>query len=293
MSSYRREVTVGGIVLVGIAAFFLGTTWLRGLSIGAADHVYVVYDDIGMLKAGAPVRVSGAPIGRVEKIELMDVGRVIVTFTYDGEKVRPTKSGTAALVAVGMLGDVAIDFDPGRGAPLTEADTLVGTTEKGLFDVGAGLAARADTVMSSLNRMLDTNMVIDLRRTLASTDRLMSYLADPRRGPAAELPATMRSLQMVSARLDSTLRALDAAALQSRVDSTMRSAGDMAARFSATSARLDSLLGKIERGDGTLGKLANDPALYDEIRKTMAATAALIDEIKKDPGKIGITVKMF
>lgn len=239
------------------------------------------------------MQVSGAPIGRVEDIELLSVGRVLVTFTYDADKVTPTRDGTAALVSVGMLGDMAIDFDPGRGVPLTDADTLIGSSTPGLFDVGAGLAARADTVMSSLNRMLDTGAVVDLRRTLNSTERLMNYLADQRRGPTAELPATMRSLQQVSARLDSTLRALDAAALSSRVDSTMRSAANMAERFAATSARLDSLLAKVERGDGTLGRLANDSTLYVEIRRTMAATAALIDEMKKDPGKIGITVKMF
>ncbi len=293
MHSYQKEVTVGGLVLLGVAAFFFGATWLRGKSIGGADHVRVLYEDIGTLKNGAPVQVSGAPIGRVEDIELLSVGRVLVTFTYDAKRVQPTRDGNAALVSVGMLGDMAIDFDPGRGAPLTDADTLVGTSKPGFFDVGTGLAARADTVMSSLNRMLDTAMVVDLRRTLNSTERLMTYLSDQRRGPTAELPATMRSLQAVSARLDSTLRQLDAPALNARLDSTMRSASDMAQRFGATSARLDSLLAKVQRGEGTLGRLASDSTLYDEIRKTMAATAALIDEMKKDPGKIGITVKMF
>ncbi len=293
MHSYQKEATVGGLVLLGIAAFFLGATWLKGTTIGGANHIFVTFADVGTLKSGAPVRVSGAPIGRVEEIELLEFGRVLVALTYDEEKVRPTRDGKASLVAVGMLGDMAIDFEPGNGATITDADTLVGTVARVIFGAAATVAARADTVMSSLNRMLDTNMVVDLRRTLSSTDRLMTYLADPRRGPTAELPATMRSLQLVSARLDSTLRQLDAARLQNRVDSTMRSAGAMAERFAATSARLDSLLAKVERGEGTLGKLANDDALYDEIRKTMAATAALIDEMKKDPGKIGITVKMF
>ena len=293
MSSYRREVTVGGLVLLGIAAFFLGATWLKGTTIGGADHIFVSFDNIGTLKTGAPVRVSGAPIGRVEKIELLEFGRVIVSLTYDEEKVRPTRDGKAMLVAVGMLGDMAIDFEPGAGATITEADTLRGTVVSGLFDAAAGLTARADTVMTSLNRMFDTAIVVDLRQTLQSTDRLMTYLRDPQRGPTSELPATMRSLQLVSARLDSTLRAIDAARLQSGLDSTLASTSNMANRFAATSARLDSLLAKIERGEGTLGKLASDSTLYDEIRRTMAATAALIEEMKKDPGKIGITVKMF
>lgn len=293
MHSYHKEATVGGFVIVGVAAFFFGSMWLRGQTIGTPDQVLVTFENVGNLKIGGPVRVSGAAIGKVEKIDLLGVGKVLVGFTYDEDLITPTKGGTAAIVGIGMLGDMAVDFEPGTGARLTERDTLVGTMSPGFADIGADLAGEAKTAMTSLNRMLDTGLVVDLRRTLTSTDRMMAYFADPRRGPTAEVSATMRSLQVVSARLDSTLRAIDAARLSSRVDSTMRAAGDMSARIAATSARIDSLLAKIARGDGTLGKLANDDALYEEIRKTMAATAALIEEMKKDPGKIGITVKVF
>ena len=293
MHSYHKEATVGGFVILGVAAFFFGSMWLRGKTLGTPDQVLVRFANVGNLKVGGPVRVSGAAIGKVEQIDLLGVGQVVVGFTYDKDLVTPTQNGKAVIVGIGMLGDMAIDFEPGTGAPLTEADTLVGTMTPGFADIGADLAGEAQAVMQSLNRMLDTGLVVDLRRTLTSTDRMMTYFADPRRGPTAEVSATMRSLQVVSAQLDSTLRAIDAARLSSRVDSTMRAAGDMSARIAATSARMDSLLAKIARGDGTLGKLANDEALYDEIRKTMAATAALIDEMKKDPGKIGITIKMF
>jgi phospholipid/cholesterol/gamma-HCH transport system substrate-binding protein len=132
-----------------------------------------------------------------------------------------------------------------------------------------------------------------LRHTLASTDKLLRYLADQQGGPTAEVNATMKSLQATSARLDTTMAQLDAKALQARLDTTMRSAGQLADEMKATTARMDSLLARIQRGEGTLGKLSADSGLYLDLRKTLQSTNNLIDELTKNPGKIGVTVKLF
>lgn len=291
MHSYHKEATVGALALVALAAFVGGTLWLRGKSIGAPE-LNVVFADIGNLKEGAPVRISGAPVGRVEEIVFEGVGKVRVGLVFSLD-ITPAETARASIGSIGMLGDAVINLDPGQGAPLARGATIQGTTEVGLFDKGAELADQATIAMTSLNRMLDTALVIELKQTLASSQRLLDYYADSKQGPTAELGATMRALRSTSARLDSTLVGIDAPALQARLDSTMRSTGTLADRLAATSTRVDSMLARIERGEGTLGKLASDTLLYGDLRRTMKATAELIDEIKKNPGKLGITVRVF
>ncbi|MDX2262747.1 MAG: MlaD family protein [Gemmatimonadales bacterium] len=291
MHSYHKEATVGALVLVALAAFVGGTLWLRGKSIGKPE-LNVVFADIGNLKEGAPVRISGAPVGRVEEIVFEGVGKVRVGVIFS-QDITPAETARASIGSIGMLGDAVINLDPGQGAPLPKGATIVGTTEVGLFDKGAELADQASLAMTSLNKMLDTALVIELKQTLASSQRLLNYYADSKQGPTAELGATMRALRTTSARLDSTLVGIDAPALQARLDTTMRSAGNLSDRLAATSARVDSMLARIERGEGTLGKLASDTLLYGDLRRTMKATAELVDEIKKNPGKLGITVRVF
>ncbi len=291
MHSYHKEATIGALVLVALAAFIGGTLWLRGKSLGKPE-LNVVFADVGNLKEGAPVRVSGAPVGRVEEIVFEGVGKVRVGLVFSVD-VAPATTARASIGSVGMLGDAVINFDPGSGTPLARGATIQGTTEVGLFDKGAVLADQASLAMTSLNRMLDTGLVVELKATLAASQRLLSYYGDAKQGPTAELGATMRALRATSARLDSTLIGVDAPALQARLDTTMRSAGNLSDRLAATSARVDSMLARIERGEGTLGKLASDTLLYGDLRRTMKATAELIDEIKKNPGKLGITVRVF
>ncbi|HET9066473.1 MAG TPA: MlaD family protein [Gemmatimonadales bacterium] len=293
MHSYHKEATVGLLVILGVAGFILGAMWLKGSAIGNPPHVTIAYTDVQTLKEGSPVRVSGAVIGRVESIRLDRPGRVLVEITYDKDLVAPTTDATAALVGVGLLGDMAIDLDPGNGAPLGPDQVIEGTTASGLMDIGSKLADQASVTLASINRMLDTAMVSDLRATLASTQRLMAYLADARNGPTAEVGATMRQLQATAARLDSTMAAIDAATLTARVDTTLRQAGDASARLASLTARMDTLLGRVARGEGSLGKLMADTTLYAELTRTLNATSALIDSLATHPEKVGITVKIF
>jgi len=293
LNSYYKEATVGLLVLVGLVLFVFGTMWLRGRAWGNPTAVTAAFSDILTLKEGSPVRVSGAVVGSVEMIRLERPGRVLVTMTYDDKLITPTANATATLIGIGMLGDMAIDIDPGAGPPLAEGTVITGTVTKGIFDSAADLVDQASTTMTSVSAMMDTALVADLRRTLASSERLLAYLADSRNGPTAEVNETMRALQGVSTRLDSTLGAVDARALGARLDSTLRSTDQLATQLAASSAQVDSILSAIRRGEGTLGKLTADSGLYVDLRRTLQATSDLIDEIAKNPGKIGVTVKLF
>ena len=44
---------------------------------------------------------------------------------------------------------------------------------------------------------------------------------------------------------------------------------------------------RIERGEGTLGKLSKDPALYDSSRQTMEKLASFVDRIDRADGTMG------
>jgi phospholipid/cholesterol/gamma-HCH transport system substrate-binding protein len=221
----------------------------------------------------------------------MGVGHVRVGLMLDAS-VHPTRAAKASITGVGMLGDAVIGFDPGQGAPLQPGDTVRGTMAAGLFDKGADLADQASATLTSVRTMLDTALITDLHQSLTTSQQLMTYLMDQKTGPTAEVNATMRSLQATTALLDSTLRTLDPKKLQTGLDSTMRSTRQMFDRLAAATSRMDSLMGKIQRGEGTLGKLATDSLLYVDLRKTLEATTDLINELKKNPGKIGVTVRI-
>lgn len=53
------------------------------------------------------------------------------------------------------------------------------------------------------------------------------------------------------------------------------------------SARLNLLLGRLEAGEGTLGKLLDDPTLYDSLNHTMVSLAELSEQLQSGKGTLG------
>lgn len=284
---------VGAVVLIAVGAFIAGTLWLRGKSPGG-DAIYVVYSDVQTLKDASSVRISGAQVGRVDGIDYVAPGRVVVGLKLDRHNhIVVTSTATAVVTAVGVLGDYMIVLDPGKGRPLARGDTIQGSIASGVMDRLGNIALKASETMTRLNAMFDTQLVVDLRHTIGSARHFMDYLADQRNGPTSQVNPTLVALQKATARLDSTVAQIDARQLQSRVDSTISSAGNAANRVAALSQRADSLMTRIQRNDGSLGRLMNDTTLYVNLTRTMQALTDLLNEIKKNPGKIGVTVKIF
>jgi phospholipid/cholesterol/gamma-HCH transport system substrate-binding protein len=290
---YRQEVTVGVLVLAGIGLFLGGTMWLRGKSFSRAPQVEIVFPDVGTLKRGSPVRVSGVELGSVERIEFEGVGQVLVAVTLD-PKVTPRIDATARLASVGLVGDAVVVLHPGTAAePLPPGRRIQGAVDQGLTDLGSDLGSRAKDLMAGVQEFTNAEMAGELRATLQALQRTLDVYANTARGPAAEMTRTMASLQQLTRRLDSTLAAADLPATLRRGDTLMRTLSTTGTEFAATAARLDTLLQRVNRGDGTLGRLMTDSLLYGDVRRLTQAAQEFLDELRKHPGKITIQVKVF
>jgi len=55
---------------------------------------------------------------------------------------------------------------------------------------------------------------------------------------------------------------------------------------------METVLGRVERGEGTLGKLTRDDALYNNLNQAATNMNALVEDIRKNPKKY-INLKVF
>ena len=288
---YQREVTVGGLVLLGITLFILGTMWLSGQSFGSGGHLPIRFPEIGNLKTGSPVTVSGVSVGRVEQIELRSLNDVLVTVGLD--KVEPKTDAKATIVSVGLVGDVAIVLDPGTGAPLPPGTPIDGAVETGLSDLAARLGERADTVLLGAQNFLNQQTADDMRAMINSLRRLADVMATQLPASTAQANRTLASMQELSEQLTETLGSPGLRNTLQRTDSLTMSLNRMTTQFERTGASLDSLLSAVNRGQGTLGKLATDTTFYTELRDMTSSMRELLNSIKADPGKLTVQFKVF
>jgi phospholipid/cholesterol/gamma-HCH transport system substrate-binding protein len=246
------------------------------------------------------VRISGVPVGKVERIRLADVGKVIVSVTLP-ENIVPKVDASAKIVAVGFVGDAAIEFDPGKAAQnLSRQRIIIGGQEGGLTDLAQSLGDRADSVLLGAQQIVNKRTADELyatltalQGTLKAAERTMGVYGDPNKGPTGQLTRTMASLERLTTRLDSTLAHPALSRTLNRTDTLTANLASMTAQLTSTGARLDTLLQGMNQGRGTLGKFATDTGFYGDIRKLSQSMQQLLDELKKHPGKIPVTVKLF
>jgi phospholipid/cholesterol/gamma-HCH transport system substrate-binding protein len=216
--------------------------------------------------------------------------------------VQPRIDASARIVTLSLAaGDAAVALDPGRARePLPPGRIIIGQQDPGFTDIAGSLASRADSVLIGAQELVSAETVAQLRTTmtalqgtLAAAEQTMRVYGNPNRGPTAELTQTMQQFRSVGARLDSTLSNPCLKRALSTTDTLTSNLAAMSAQLTATGARLDSLLARVGRGEGTIGKFATDSALYLNVVKLTARMDTVLQALQKNPGKIPITVRLF
>jgi len=300
--SYKREVTVGSLVILAIVLFIVGTSWLSGRSVTASEDDFwkIQFKTAGNLKSSSVVRISGVPVGKVERVQLLDVGKVLVMVTLP-ERIVPRVDASAQIVAVGFVGDAAIEFNPGEAPQTLPRDRIIiGSQAEGLTDMAQTLGDRADSVLLGAQQIVNKRTADELyatltalQGTLKAAERTMRVYGDPQQAPTAQLTRTLGTLERLTTRLDSTLANPALSRTLERADTLTGNLASMTAQLTSTGARLDTLLLNMNQGRGTLGKFTTDTGFYTDIRQLSQSMKEVLDELKKHPGKIPVTVKLF
>ncbi|MEE8362276.1 MAG: MlaD family protein [Gemmatimonadales bacterium] len=291
---YKQATAVGGMVLVTVVLFLAGTLWLQGRSFGRGTLYTATFSNIGSLKRGSAVRVSGVDVGNVERIDFRAVGDVAVRLNLSNPDVLPREDATASITSIGLIGDVVLDYSPGTSAtPLADDGEIPGSLTGGLTDLGSGLMERVEALMDSMAIMFTTQLSQDMHETLQASQEMFRVLADTAAGPMGELTRTLAAMRRLTTRIDSAVASTTFRDMLSNFDSTATGLKTMTRQLTVATARMDTLLVNMNSGKGTLGKLVTDTTLYQGLIETQRSIQALIDTLTAHPGKLNIKVELF
>ncbi len=291
--TYKQEVGVGAIVLVGVAVFLVGMFYLTGRSLGTGGiTVDVMFESVAGLKQGDPVLVSGVKKGRVARVALERVKSVRVTLELSKD-VGPHID--ASVAAMDLFGAKFIDYNPGaREEMLASGRSISGTSTPDIAGVAQGVANRANELMENAANIVSDRLGEDIHNTLLVTQRAMGALSGMPEGPfIKQTTRTLQATERVMQRVDSMLGSGTGA----NVDSISRNLARLTEHLGHTTAALDTLLSRMNRGEGTLGRMASDTMMYHDLHELSVSLTILLTDLKEHPDKYMkpglVRVKLF
>ena len=165
----NKEI-IAGIFFVASLFFVIVAIFALGTKVGIGEskfYQYVLFNDIGGLKIGAPVRISGVIVGSVQNIEF--VGKP----AESGQRVKATlailskykkeldKYSLYTVKTEGLLGDKLIDIQRGpwgEPAQLTKRGFVIGQDDIDLYNLADDFSqtTRSFSFLSSkMARLID------------------------------------------------------------------------------------------------------------------------------------------
>jgi phospholipid/cholesterol/gamma-HCH transport system substrate-binding protein len=308
---------VGVFVVAGIAAF-IAVIYVLGARARLFEARYTIHADfteVGGLREGATVRLAGVQIGRVTDVHLppQPGSRVRVDLTIGKQFAdRIRKDSVARIETQGLLGDRIVEITVGTAAAPavqpgdvlasrdpTDIARVVGEGAETMKNVGA----LADSLRTTVEAINQSKLVEEAAATAgaarAATDRVGRILDRVEKGPGLahallyDEPVALRRVNELIARLDAVVGRVERGEGAVGV-LTGEQSGAAARRLVAAVDRLAQIMERPEAQPGLLPGLLFDPqyrSVLEDARVTARNLRQISDRVAGGRGVLGSLVR--
>jgi phospholipid/cholesterol/gamma-HCH transport system substrate-binding protein len=282
----KLELWIGLLVLVSAVLLLWGYFWLTGQPLGERGYtVNVVLPNAEGLERGDRVRLAGVEVGVVRSVELLAADRVALSLWLQRDLQLPSDT-RVLLQSVGVFGDRIVVLQPGTAQTFAgDGDTLALGTTTGLMDLAGRIGDQARVVLERLERLLADSTIDQVHGGVAALPATIRDLDEMIRENSDEFAAMSRSLRRTAETLQQTLGGPEVDRTVADLQATAATLAETAERLKRTAEAISSVAEKIDRGEGTLGLLVNDPGLYQDLRSATQSLQSLTQDIQQNPGR--------
>ncbi len=298
MKNIQNEIKIGLTIVIALLIAIIGFRLMQDVPIFRPSlQLYTVFDRVDGVSVGTSVYLSGVKIGSVNRVELAgpDSVRVVLNLSYiDGIPV----GSRAYIESADLIGGKRVRIHhSGQDEMLPDGGYIEGVYDHGPFaelqsfaeDVKPGIQRSTGNladVLSQIDEILKDGGKEDLRGTIAtlsSSSRQIDRLLQER---SADLEESIISLKHIMQNLDtlSTGRQSQLDEILENLETTSQELGVMSQELGGVSSELHVMMQQINSGEGTLGRLIQDPSLYENLDTLAVNLKNISRRIEDEPG---------
>ncbi len=296
---FSNEAKVGLTVLLAFLVAVVGFRFMRDVPIFRQSlEISATFERGDGISQGSIVNVSGVKVGSVSRVQLTPDLQVRVVMRLD-DKIPIPRNSVAHLTSLGIVEGKSIVIRLGDSDELLQfGDEIDGVYIESMTEV---LGARSEEIagdvseslselnvfLRQLNTAFDDDTRVTLDQTLESASKAAQGIAELLENKQQEISDAIDAGSRMMAQLDTL--ATDS---RPRIDSVMvalqQNLEDLERvrnEVESATANLNDILGKVNNGEGTLGRLVNDASVYDNLDELTKELTELVRGINENPGR--------
>jgi phospholipid/cholesterol/gamma-HCH transport system substrate-binding protein len=286
-----KEVKTGILVLSGIVLFIFGFNYLQGKNLFESTDVYYTEFDYNALNKSSPITVNGNVVGKIQDIIYdYDTGKTRVSFSVNAA-LKFSKKSVVKMYETGLMGGNGLAIlistegeqaKPGDVLPSEVELGLVTTLSKNFSGLSDNLDATlrsTDTLMLSINRLVNDNSDAGLKRTIEELNHTLKSFKNTSNSVNAVISNNDKNIAAILEKfktISSDLAVLTADLKNADVGTTVENLNN-------TINKLNTILATIDKGEGSIGKLLKDESLYNNLEGATKEMEELLRDIKLHP----------
>ena len=312
----RKEIKVGFVFVMATAILIWGLMFLKGLELLKPSRTfYAVYDQVNGLVAANPISIKGLKVGQVKKLyfDPKNPAKIVVELYVLGD-YPIAKNSSARIFSSSLLGAPEVEIVPGDSKQLAKnGDTLLALTEatlgqevnKQLLPLktkAENLIGSIDSIATIVQEVLNKNTRDNLVEAIEHVKQALANIAHTTQNLDTLMGSQRNNLSKIIRNIESisgNLRQNNDKISNILTNFSNLSDSLSKARIPYTIAQvnkavtdLDSVLLKINNGEGSVGQLLNNQQLYKEVEKAARDLNLLLEDIRNNPGKY-VKVSVF
>ena len=290
----KKEVKIGIYAVVILLAAWAGIRFLSGVDILGQSRTYTAhYEQVNGLQDAAAVVINGVKVGQVTGVELnFEQGGADVQLSIDSSIDIPTDS-KALMFSAGLMGGKSIEIKLGEAKEYLESgDNIQTGITLDMFDTLTNelgdIKAQVTTLLDNLNQTISgVDSLIDdnsknLTKTIANLNAVMADLK--KSNIIGNIDGFCATLNENGAKLDSIITDINSV---THALNEQHSGEKLAQAIN----EVNTLLAKINSGNGSIGNLVSDEKLYKELAQASQNLSLLLADLKENPKRyINVTV---
>lgn len=302
-----NELKVGFLALMAFLILYFGFNFLKGNDIFSSSKTYYVqYDNVDGLIASNQVLVNGVEVGKVKKVSLVPEkgNKILIELRLNKSLLVPDKS-IAILSDGALLGGKIIRLELLGSGTLPEGAFIMGMREKGLTSL---LKERALPVISNADSLLisfrqiskkfdNTGTYLDAllknsNKAVVSINGSVTDLVAENKANIIQITGNMRALSNSLVETEKQLKPL-LTKFNTIADSLQAvKIGETLNLANKAVGSLQRIVSKLEKGQGTAGKLLNNDSLYVGLNKALSDLDKLLLDVRLQPKRY-VNISVF